>query len=182
MRTDLNFFSPYQGRKKEKSDNKKYIYSATGVLGAIIIGTLIWNTVNIYNVQNEIDDYNTKLSDSTLKAKLKESSDVTVKTASLNMYDQDFKELTTAIKSREVINTKLINALSSTLPSEVYFTSIDVQKTKIKILAESTRRSAIGELEYNLRSLNMVQDVYVSKIVETAVYTCEIECSLKDVE
>ncbi|WP_143316169.1 PilN domain-containing protein [Clostridium sp. HBUAS56017] len=182
MRTDLNFFSPYQGIKKEKSDSKKYIYSASGVIGAIIIGSLIWNTVNIYKVQSEIDDYNTKLSDNTLKAKLKESGEITVKTASLNLYDQDFTELATAIKSREVIDTDLLNALSSTLPSEVCFTSIDVQKNKIKIIAEATRRSAIGELEHNLNSLKNVQNVYVSKIVETGVYSCEIECSLKDVE
>ena len=49
---DLNFFAPYQGKKKEKTNTNMYIYGAAGLVGFAILSTLIFNFSNTENIKN----------------------------------------------------------------------------------------------------------------------------------
>lgn len=184
MRNDLNFFSPYYGRKKEKQSNNTVIYIVSAVLGVLILASLAWNTIDYFILKSDVDDLNAKLTDAAFLTKLKESDEAEKKASSLKKYDDGLTSLTEAIESRTAVSAKGLNALSSTLPSEVSFDEISIEKDKIKIKAQSTKRSALGELEYNLKQLEMMQDVHLNDITleKDNIYTCEIECSLKDVK
>jgi type IV pilus assembly protein PilN len=72
--------------------------------------------------------------------------------------------------------------LSSTLPTEVTFNSINITNTEISIQAVSTSRVAVGEIEHNLKRLDNIQDVYIGGISGDEIYTFDIKCVLKDVE
>ncbi|MDZ5010241.1 pilus assembly protein PilN, partial [Clostridium perfringens] len=87
-----------------------------------------------------------------------------------------------ALKTREVVTTNLLDKLSSSLPTEVTFNSINITNTEISIQAVSTSRVAIGEIEHNLKKLNNIQDVYIGGISGDEQYTFDIKCVLKDVE
>jgi type IV pilus assembly protein PilN len=182
MRNDLNFFSAYQGRKRERKDDKKIIYAIGAVLGTFIVASLLWNSINLYIVGESVKEYKTMLADTNFLNKLSETEKAENKLKQLSVYTTSLASLQSAIDSRTAVSSKVLNALSSTLPSEVSFYDISVDKEEITIKAVSTRRAAIGELEFNLNQLEMVQDVHVGKIDDKDLnFTCEIKCALKDV-
>jgi type IV pilus assembly protein PilN len=182
MKTDMNFFSASQGIKKDAEDKKIYIYSLASFLAVVIIGTLAWNSSNLYLTGKEIEDYNAKLQATELQQKLKEFKDTTNKTDSLNKYEGELKVIAEAVDSKDVVTTKLLNELSSTLPTEVSFDSISITNKVITMQAKSSNRTAIGEIEHNLKKLDFIQDVYVGGIAGDTEYTFDLKCTLKDVD
>lgn len=182
MQRDMNFFSPLQGMKKEAKDKKIYIYSVFGFLAVVIIGTLAWNSINLYLTGKEIDDYKAKLQATDVQQKLNEFKDTTSKIDSLNKYEQELQVIAKAVDSKDVVTTKLLNELSSTLPTEVSFDSISISNKVITMQAKSSNRTAIGEIEHNLKKLNFIQDVYVGGIAGDTEYTFDLKCTLKDVD
>lgn len=182
MRMDINFFTPYQGQKKEAKNKIIYVYSSVGFLTVAILGTLVWNTVSLAMLKGQIKDYEAKLSAPEIQEKLAEAREVANKTDILNKYDVGLTEIITAVESREVVSTKILNSISSTLPTEVSFNSINLTNTEVSIQAVSSNRTAIAELQYNLKQLDNVQDVYIGAISGEELYTFDIKCVLKDVE
>lgn len=61
MIRDMNFFSPYQGQKKEQKNKNIYVYSLAGFLSVVIVGSLAWNSTNIILLNRKIKNYNEKL-------------------------------------------------------------------------------------------------------------------------
>lgn len=182
MKKDINFFAPYQGQKKEEKNKNIYVHSIVGFLTVAILGTLIWNTANLIFLKSEIDIYEKELNKPEIQDKLKEAKELTKKIGILKRYDDSLTEVITAVKSREVVSTKILNMLSSTLPSEVSFNSINLTNGEISIQAVSSSRTAIAELQYNLKKLDNVQDVYIGAISGETSYTFDVKCVLKDVE
>lgn len=182
MRADINFFTPYQGQRKEERNNNIYIYSLLGFLSIVIVGTLIYNSVNITLVNKKIADYQEQLNAPEIQEKIKESDIINKKISILGQYDKDLQQVLKSVNSRDVVSTNLLNMLSGTLPSEVSFNSINITKTDITIQAVSTSRTAIGEIQHNLKELNNIQDVYIGSISGDEEFTFDIKCVLKDVE
>ena len=181
MMTDMNFFAPYQGQKKEEKNKNIYVYSLAGFLSVAIVGTLAWNTTNILVLNSKIKEYNTKLEDTVVKEKLSKWEEISKKSDILTKYDNGIDEIMAALESREVVSTDLLNKLSSSLPSQVTFNSININNKEINIQAVSTSRVAIGEVEHNLKKLNNVQDVYIGGIAGNEIFTFDVKCLLKDV-
>ena len=182
MMRDMNFFAPYQGQKKEEQNKSIYVYSLVGFLTVAIFGTFTWNTANIFLLNKKIKEYNIKLEDSDVKEKLALWKEASRSSEILTKYNNGLNDIIGGLKTREVVTTELLNKLSSCLPSEVTFNSINITNTEISIQAVSTNRVAIGEVEHNLRELDNIQDVYISGISGNEIYTFDIKCSLKDVE
>ena len=182
MRMDINFFSPYQGQKKEQLNKNIYVYSLAGFLVTLILGTLIWNSVNLIIVKKQISNYEVKLNEPNIQEKVKESEEINKKTDILNKYNSSLTSISNGVNSRNVVTTNILNMVSATLPTEVSFNSVNITNTDITIQAVSTNRTAIGEIQYNLKDLPNVQDVYIGAISGDDKYTFDIKCTLKDVE
>ncbi|GAA0752447.1 PilN domain-containing protein [Clostridium sartagoforme] len=182
MIRDMNFFSPYQGQKKEQKNKNIYVYSMAGFLSVVIIGTLTWNSTNILLLNNKIKNYNEKLEQQDIKEKISKWDDISKKNDILTKYDTELSKIVYALNTREVVTTDLLDKLSSSLPTEVTFNSINITNTEVSIQAVSTNRVAIGEIEHNLKKLNIIQDVYIGGISGDEQYTFDIKCVLKDVE
>ena len=182
MIRDMNFFAAYQGQKKEQKNKNIYVYSLVGFLSVFIVGTLAWNSTNIFLLNNKIKDYNEKLEKEDIKVKIEKWDEISKKDDILNRYDKELSNIVDGLKTREVVTTGLLDKLSSTLPTEVTFNSISITNTDISIQAGSTSRVAIGEIEHNLKKLNNIQDVYIGGISGDENYTFDIKCVLKDVE
>lgn len=179
---DLNFFAPYQGQKKEQHNKNIYVYSVAAFLSVAIVGSFAWNTGRIILLNNKIKDYNTKLEEQVVKEKLAIWEDISRKTDILSRYNEGLVDINNALDTRAVVSTELLNMLSSCLPSQVTFNSISIDNKQISIQAVSSSRTAIGELENNLRKLENIQDVYIGGISGTESYTFDIKCVLKDVK
>jgi len=182
MRMDINFFTPYQGQKKEEKNKIIYVYSSVGFLTVAILGTLVWNTASLAILKGQINKYEAKLNTPEIVEKVNEANEVARKIEVLEKYNAGLTETITAVETREVVSTKILNMLSSTLPSEVSFNSINLTNTEVVIQAVSSTRIAIAELRYNLSQLDNVQEVYIGAISGEESYTFDVKCVLKDVE
>ena len=179
---DMNFFAPYQGQKKEEKNQNIYIYSIISFLVVIILGTLIWNTTNIILLNKKIEKYTEELNSPEIVEKIAKWEDIYNKTNILDEYNKGLNSIISSLKTREVVKVELLNKLSSSLPSEVTFNSINVTNTEVSIQAVSTSREAIGEVQHNLKNIDNIGDVYISGISGDKTYNFDIKCSLKDVE
>ena len=182
MIRDMNFFAAYQGQKKEQKNKNIYVYSLAGFLSVFIFGSLAWNSTNIILLDKKIKSYNEKLEAEDIKEKITKWDEISRQDNILNRYDIELSNIVDGLKTREVVTTNLLDKLSSTIPTEITFNSINITNTEISIQAVSTSRIAIGEIEHNLKKLNNIQDVYIGGISGDEIYTFDIKCVLKDVE
>ena len=171
MVRDMNFSSPYQGKRKEQKNKNIYVYSLAGFLSVAIVGTLAWNTTNILLLNSKIKKLNEELEQDHIKEKIVKWEDISKKSDVLIKYDDEITKIIDALNSREIVTTNLLDKLSSTLPTEVTFNSINISNTEITIQAVSTSRVAIGEVEHNLKKLDIMQDVYIGAISGDENYT-----------
>lgn len=184
---DINFFKPYLGKNKEKINLKKYIYGTSAIVVIAIVGTLGYNTFKLFSLNNSINDYNEKLSDPKMAQQLKDADDINKQITILKEYDTALTDVAVSVKSRDNVSAALLNDISSTVPSEVSFQSLNISDNTILIKGVSTDRTAIAELKHNLNALSNMHDVYVNSISRTnssteTEYSFDIKCVLKDVE
>ena len=182
MRRDINFFSSYQGKKKEKKNKNIYIASLLGFLAIFIVGTLTWNTFNILKTEKQIKEYQAQLEDPAIKEKVAEAEEVSAELDILSRYDKEITNVYKSVTTRDIVSNEILNMVSSTLPTEVSFNSLNVTNTEITMQATSTNRTAIAEVQYNLKQLRNIQEVYIGSIAGDEKYTFDIRCTLKDGE
>lgn len=177
---DINFFKHYEHLKKDTSD--KYIYITAGLVGTLIIGSASINMTKIYLYNKEIELYNTKLESEEIQSKIKISEEVNTKLDILYKYEKQINEVTEAISSRDVVTINVIDSISSTLPLDVSFESMNINDNLINIEAISNTRTSIGEIENRLKKLDILQDVHIGTISENTslegMYAFNIKCTL----
>lgn len=190
---DVNFFKPYLGKQKEKINSKIFVYGAMIIVGLLIIVSFGINTAKIILLNTSINGYNEKLSASEIQTQLKEADSINKEIDILKQYDTALMDVAISVKTRDNVSDTLLKDISSTLPSEVLFSSLDVVENTIAIKGTSTSREAVAELKHNLSQLPTMSDVYVNSIdIQNAVkgdtqnaakraYSFDIKCVLKDV-
>ncbi|ETI88426.1 MAG: Fimbrial assembly protein [Clostridium butyricum DORA_1] len=183
---DLNFFAPYQGKKKEKTNTNMYIYGAAGLVGFVILSTLIFNSAKLFLLNRSIKDYTLKLEDKEIQTELREAELLNNQIQVLNQYDTELSHVAKSVKERDNVSDTLLNEISSTVPSEVSFKNMDVINNTINIQGVATNRTSVAELKHNLSGLTKMQDVYVNSIKDSGAvegeYSFDIKCVLKDVD
>lgn len=183
---DINFFKPYLGKNKEKINLKLYICGSMSIAGFLIVVTLIVNTVRIFILNKNIDEYTNKLNDSQIQSELKEAQDINKQISILKEYDSSLGNVAVSVKQRDNVSDTLLNSISSTVPSEVSFKKLDIVENTISIKGVSTNRTAVAELKHNLSELPIMKDVSVNSIDNASSvaneYSFDIKCVLKDVE
>lgn len=183
---DLNFFAPYQGKKKEKTNTNMYIYGAAGLVGFAILSTLIFNSAKLFLLNRSIKDYTLKLEDKEIQTELREAELLNNQIQVLNQYDTELSHVAKSVKERDNVSDTLLNEISSTVPSEVSFKNMDVINNTINIQGVATNRTSVAELKHNLSGLTKMQDVYVNSIKDSGAvkgeYSFDIKCVLKDVD
>lgn len=183
---DLNFFAPYQGKKKEKTNTNMYVYGAAGLVGFAILSTLIFNSAKLFLLNRSIKDYTLKLEDKEIQTELREAEILNNQIQILNQYDTELSYVAKSVKERDNVSDTLLNEISSTVPSEVSFKNMDVINNTINIQGVATNRTSVAELKHNLSGLTKMQDVYVNSIKDSGAvkgeYSFDIKCVLKDVD
>lgn len=184
---DLNFFKPYLGKSKEKTNFKKYIYGLAVVVGILIVGSLVFNNIRIFLLDRSIADYKGKLAATDIQEKLKDAENVNKEISLFKQYDASLSNIAVSVEKRDNVSDNLLKDISSTLPSKVSFKSLDIKENNIAIKGISADRTSIAELEHNLSELPIMKDVYVNSIdtqssAEGGEYSFDIKCVLKDVE
>ena len=183
---DLNFFAPYQNKKKESFNANIYIYGASAVVGLIIIGSLMFNGVKYFLLDRVIKDYTERLQDPEIQSELKEAENLNGQIGILTKYDDVLSDVAKSVKDRDNVSDQLLKEISSTVPSEISFKSMDILNNTVTIQGTAANRTSVAELKYNLSRLSKMQNVYVNSIKNTGAvegeYSFDIKCVLKDVD
>lgn len=181
MQKDINFFSSYETKKKEQKNQNIYIYTIVGFLTALIVGTLTYNSLNIFMVKKEIEKIEANLSDPALLVQIKESEEINEKIDILQRYHSGLVAISEAVKARELVNNTILDKISSVLPTEVTFKSINITGGSLSISASSKTRVAIAEVQHNLKNLDIVGDVVIGGISgdgSSGEFTFDLRCVL----
>jgi len=183
---DVNFFSPYIGRKKQIKNYKIYIYGGITLTLFFIILTFGINTTRLFMLERSITEYNDKLTASEMQAKFTAAENVNRQIDILKQYDLSLTEISKAVKYRDNVSEKLLKDINSNFPNQISLKNLDIVENTIVLKGTSTDRLGIAELQHNLSKLSLMTDVYVSSIsTQNAVegeYSFDIKCVLKEVE
>lgn len=178
MQRDINFFSTYQSKRQDKKSQKLYGYILGGTIGLFIIGTFIVTTVQSYQLNQTINGLNEELVSPAIVEQIAESDRVYQTLEILNQYETEITTLVDNINSRDFVTTTLLNQISSTIPTEVTFSSLSLTSTTITMQATSETRTAIAEVQYNLKQLSFISDVYIGSISSDAPYSFSLSCTI----
>ncbi|NFI02909.1 PilN domain-containing protein [Clostridium sp. ZBS14] len=182
---DINFFSPYQGKNQEKKNAMIYIYGAMGVVGALIIITLIFNTTRILLLNRSISNYNEKLNTTEIQEKFAEAQKVNNEIEILTKYDSALNDVLGKVNSRNNVSDLVLTSINSTIPSQISFKTLQINNDILIIQGISSSRDAVGEFQHNLKELSIINDVFVNSIdIDGALegnYSFDIKCILKEV-
>lgn len=183
---DINFFSIYQTNKKEIKNDEQYIYFFGLVVGGIILFNLILNGAKIIVLNGKIKDYTKKYNSSEIQTQLKEATTVNDKLEILTSYEKSLSDIVKAIKKNDIVNEKLLVDISSVVPAEISFSGWKTENYEITMKGVSKSRSAIAELEHNLKQLPQFKYVHINSIKNGDTvgsdYTFDITTVLKEVE
>ncbi|HAX72923.1 MAG TPA: pilus assembly protein PilN [Firmicutes bacterium] len=179
---DINFFSTYQSKSHEKKSQNRYGYVLGLVVGGLVIGSFGYNVMEISKIKKDINYYNSELAKPEVLEKMKESDLAYQMKEVLEQFDTGLNSILTAVNSRDIITTQRLDLISSTLPSDVSFGSLSITNTTITMQATSKSRTAIAEVQHNLKALDFISDVYIGAISGTDSYSFSLNCVVKDVK
>lgn len=178
MRRDIDFFSTYQSKNEQKRSQNRYGYLLGGITLLIIVGTFITQFIQSTQLTSKINELNKELNSPVIQEQIVESDRVYEILEVLNQYDQELSVLVKNITSRDLITTQLLNQISSTIPSDVTFSSLSINDTTIMMQASSQSRTAIAEVQHNLKQLPFIADVYIGSISAEAPYSFSLSCTV----
>ncbi len=178
---EINFFREYHGQEKEQ--NNTLVYSLMTVIIVFVVYTYVGNMIKINHLESEIVRIEDELNDPSMQEKVSLSDEVNERLSLLAQIEAGLVEVKSAVDSRDIVSVKLLDQISSTLPSEVSFKSLAIAAGSITIQAVSSSRAAIGEVQHNLKALDSISDVYIGGISEMGglegEYSFDLRCVLK---
>lgn len=178
MRQDINFFSTYLSKKEQTKNQNRYGYFLGATTLLIILGAFIIQSVQEFRLSSKINELNEALNSKEIQEQIVESDRVYEMLEVLDQYDQELNILVDNIMSRDLITTQLLNQISSTIPSDVTFSGLSINDTTITMQASSQSRTAIAEVQHNLKQLSFIKDVYIGSISAEAPYSFSLSCTI----
>lgn len=184
MNRDMNFFRPFASKRRgENTQYDKYVYLFAGVVLLVIIVTLAYNSIVLFSTKSDIEDYTAKYNDAEFQAKLQESDKVNDQLDKISKYEEDLAVILKAVDSRDVVTTTVVNAIKSTLPTDVSIDSLKINNSQIVIAAKSKSMEPISEFEHNLAELPFAAGAYISGITgEEDARAFNVVVTLKEVK
>ena len=182
MRQDMNFFSAFT----KKKSNDKTILVLMAFIAAIALFILItcsYSLIATFINHKQAEEYIAKLD--SLQAQVTESNLVNTEIDGLTKYNTLLSDLGDVAKSREVVNTALLDNISSALPSDFNVGSLEVNNNNIKITAIANNKTSVAEFQHNLKNSESerLQDVQINSITwdqSKNKWNVAITCTLKE--
>jgi len=183
---DLNFFSIYQGNTRERNNDFTPFYIASAVVAITIIAVSGFYAVRLFMVGSSIKEYTDKLNSEKIQTQLKEAEVVNDKLSILKEYEGSLSSVINSIRKADLIDAQFLPGMAGAVPSDISYTEWKMEGYELKIKGISKTRSAVAELEHNLKALPELKLVHVYKIrvgddVKDPL-TFEMTCVFKEVE
>ena len=183
---DLNFFAPYQNKKKENINANKYFYGAALLVGVVIIVSLAFNVIKLIILEKQTNNIQEKLNASEIQTELKEAENINSQIGVLTQYSNALTDVAKNVNDRNNVSDVILNDINSNVPSDILFKSIDTENNTIKIKGTANDWTSVAEYKHNLSELPRMQDVTINSIDSAGAvegeYSFDIKCVLKDVD
>lgn len=164
---DLNFFEPYSKDKKQKKSGKGgsvLPYFLAGILLIAIIGITIYNIFSTMMLNKAIDEYQKEINDPVKLSKLKEVEEKEAQIKTIEKERAFLEMLETDMKNVDSITKSLMELIASKITNNLYLTTINVNLREISIEGNSLSKLEIAQFEYNIRSSNKFDNIYIDRI------------------
>lgn len=165
---DYNFFGSFTEEKK--TNELKFVY--VGIMTSIVVGVMVIvylvNVFKIRNLENSIYDSQAIINSTEFALAYADKVKNDEKLKILNNYYSSVNILNDGISKEDYINTELIKRISNVVPQNVSFQTMNISNKTITMSGTSSTRVAIGEFQYNLKELDIFEDIHVSNVTSSS--------------
>ena len=161
---DFNFFEPFSQKNKNQNLKAAYISAAVFFIFGIMIGIYCINVFKLNKLGKSIAEMQVNINSKELTSAYAEKAQLEEKIKILNEYYKSVSGINDTVKKQDYINTKLIKQISGVVPQSINFQSMNIADKLITMKGTAENRVAIGEMEYNLKQLDVFESIHVSII------------------
>lgn len=180
---DLNFFDTYINSKKLKIDKQRIYYIVLICGTSLFIFYSLFNQVRIGLISKEVDRLKSVIEDERIKSKIKEIEEKKEELNQLTNSLKDIKLFNYYIDENSMIDDILLEKITSSIPEEIFFTSISMDIERIQIIGKAKDKPSISSLIKNLETIESFESLFVSSISKEEQFLKFIlNIQLKDVE
>lgn len=180
---DLNFFDTYINSKKLKIDKQRIYYIVLICGTSLFIFYSLFNQVRIGLISKEVDRLKSVIEDERIKLKIKEIEEKKEELNQLTNSLKDIKLFNYYIDENSMIDDILLEKITSSIPEEIFFTSISMDIERIQIIGKAKDKPSISSLIKNLETIESFESLFVSSISKEEQFLKFIlNIQLKDVE
>jgi len=178
---DLNFFEPYLEKKKLSKD-KKHIYIILGALFiSFILSYTIFSQIKIREITKDIEKLEATIEDERINRKVEEIKNKKKEVEDFKQSLEKIKSIDSVIEEEDIINTYLINNITSKMPKDVFFTSIGIYPDNIQITGVAKEKYSIAELGKSLDMVDEFKEVFIENMsFEEGNYIFNLNINLKE--
>lgn len=179
---DINFFDSYIVKKKVKI-NKGFIFILSAIAFLlVIIAFIISNQLRIIKLSKDIATSKGLVEDGAVVEKMEE---VSMKEDELNFLKENIAQLIAYNKYIEMDNTihySILEMLASSVPQDVFLTSISLYPEVINIVGKAKNELLVAELMENIEVFKPFMGLFLSSITkEDQFYSFILDINLKEV-
>ncbi|MCF6460073.1 PilN domain-containing protein [Clostridium sp. Cult3] len=179
---DLNFFEPYI-EKKEINIDKRLVFSLLGLLLTIcILSYTILNQIRIRRIERDVGKLKATVEDERINKRVKGIENKKKEVAEFKQSLDKIKLIDDLVKEESFIDVYLLESITSSMPEDVFFTSISIYDDSIQIVGVSKNKYSIAELGKSLEVIEEFKEIFVENISsEVGYYNFNLNIDLKDV-
>lgn len=185
-KNDMNLLSDVIKMKKNRL---KGVFTGSVVLGIVALGLIFYYLnfmIQINSLNNEIKYYDGIINNPVYQEKYQEISSMENKINILKEYKSALHVLNSQLEKTDKVQTDLLNSISSTIPLDINIDSLTLNGNSIVIQGTSIMKESIAQIEKNLKSLDIIDSVFIPNISfqeeNLANYRFSINIVLKDVK
>lgn len=185
-KADMNLLSDII---KIKQNRLKGVFTGSVVMGAIALAIILYYLnfmVQVNALNNEIEYYDDIINNPVYQEKYREMTEMENKINILREYKSALHVLNGQLAATDMVQTGLLNDISSTVPVDINIDNLDINGKDIVIQGTSIMRESIAQLEKNLKDLDDVENVFVPNIAfqeeNLANYRFSVNITVKDVK
>lgn len=180
---DINFFSPYIGKRKIEFNNKFFLAMLFLIFSISIIGYGVINQLQINKLSEKNLEFQKVAEDPEVLKKVeairKEEEELRRSEAEI----QSIKLLKDSLEEKDFIGSDYIEKIINRRPDDLFFTSLNITSESINMTGISNNRLSIAEFTKGLKTIDRFENLFVTDIIkEETDYKFELESNFIEEE
>ncbi|MDF2546488.1 MAG: hypothetical protein K0R93_1386 [Anaerosolibacter sp.] len=179
---DFNFFEPYIQQHQGKEKRQNLYYGMAVVCVVAVLAFPVFNLVYAHNMKKDIAQMQTILESPETKEKMARVNEKQSKLEEITAVLPMVQKSELALRKIDVLSDELVQLIVDAIPPDLEFISFNISPEQITINGTARDKSAIAEIEYNLRETKAFKDLFIPSVsLNEGLYNFSIQFALKDV-